>query len=79
MIKIIRDEEQNYFDLLEKMQREVPRLAKKMGYSEETLARLWDERGYDPESVADLCGQPFNEEVHARVHEIVKQRQSKAG
>jgi alanyl-tRNA synthetase len=63
----IRGEEKKAFALLEKAEKEVPRLVQRRGMSGSTLAILHHTHGYDPEIVAAIAFVPRKtmEDYHA--------------
>ena len=55
---VILDEERKAFALLDRAEKEVPKLVAKLGMNGETLAVLHHTHGYDPETVASIVDVP---------------------
>ncbi len=55
---VIRGEEENFYALLARAEKDVPKLVAKLGLNGETLAVLYHTYGHDPETVAAFVDVP---------------------
>ncbi len=67
--RIIKAEEQTYFDLCEKAPRIVTKFIKKHGLTGESLCKLHHTHGYDPTSVEAVLGRCLPSALHDQYQE----------